>query len=206
MSLEILKKEIKSSTLRNLYLFYGEEDYLKKHYCESIDNIILKEDVTGLNKIAFKGKVETDKIIEACETMPVFLDRKLVVVKNSGLFKAKGVESEKEDFLEYIQNFPEYTCIVFIENNIDKRLKTVKLISKKGLVVEFAYESQNNLVKWAVNILKSHGKLIDTDTASFLIDISEPGMTEIRNEIDKLVLYLGERQMVTDEDITKDCT
>ncbi|NLD47675.1 MAG: DNA polymerase III subunit delta [Clostridiaceae bacterium] len=210
MSMDILKEDIKNNKLRNLYLFYGEEDYLKKYYCDSLEKIILRDDVTGLNKITFDGKTEVYRIIEACETMPVFVERKFVVVKNSGLFKSQkessGNKNSKEEFLDYLKGFPDYTCLVFIEESIDKRLKLVDVIKKAGLIVDFPYRKQNELVKWAVNIIRSGKKEIDQDTAAYLIGISEQGMNEILNEINKLVLYLGERAKVTVADIDKVCT
>lgn len=210
MSIEILKEEIKNSKLRNLYLFFGEEDFLKKHYIENIDKVILKEDVTGLNKITFDGKLELHKLVEACETMPVFLEKKLVIAKNTGFFKSKketsGNKNSKDDLVDYLKNLPDYTCLVFIEESIDKRLKSVDVIKKMGLIVDFPYRKQNELVKWAMRILASNKKEIDINTATYLIEISESGMTEIINEINKLVLFLGERTKVRIEDIDRVCT
>lgn len=209
MSIDTLKEEIKSNELRNLYLFYGEEEYLKKYYLESIDKIILKDDLTGLNKIVLEGKAEASRIVEACETMPVFSEHKLVIVKNSGAFKSKkdtGKQSIKDELLEYLNNIPPFTCLVFYEEEIDKRLKLVDIIKKKGLIVEFPYQKPNELVKWVVKAFKSNGKEIDASTASFLVDISESGMTEILNEINKVVLFLGERSKVGSDDIRKVCT
>lgn len=208
--MDILKEDIKNKKLRNLYLFYGEEDYLKKYYCDSIEKIILENDVTGLNKIVFDGKTEAQKIIEACETMPVFIEKKFVVVKNSGLFKSQkessGNKNSKDDFLDYLKSFPNYTCLVFIEESIDKRLKLVDAVKKAGLIADFPYRKPNELVKWAMKIIRSEKKEIDQDTAAYLIEISEQGMNEILNEINKLILFLGERTKVTVQDIDKVCT
>jgi len=37
-----------------------------------------------------EGKAEASKIIEACEIMPFFAEKKLVVVKKSELFNSKS--------------------------------------------------------------------------------------------------------------------
>ena len=80
MSIDTLKEHIKTKKIGSLYLFYGPEEYLKKHYLESLEGIILKEDFKSLNKVVLEGKVESGIIIDNCETFPVFSDRKLVVV------------------------------------------------------------------------------------------------------------------------------
>lgn len=207
MSIEVLKKDIKNNNLKNLYVFYGEEEYLKKFYINKIEEAILNDNFNSLNKIVLDGKAENGKIIEACETMPFFSQRKLVVVKNSGKFTGKsGTKSEDEDFLKYLKNIPPYACLIFYEDTIDKRLKIVKDVKDNGLLVEFQYLKQPDMVKWVIKSFKSHKKTIDINASSYLVSISEPGMTEVLNEIEKLVSYLGEKESVEIDDIDKVCT
>ncbi|HOM01268.1 MAG TPA: DNA polymerase III subunit delta [Acetivibrio sp.] len=210
MSIDKLKLEIKNESLNKLYLFYGEEEYLKKFYLGKIEEIILRDDTTGLNKVVIEGRTEASKIIEACETMPFFAEKKLVVVKKSELFSSKksktSKDSKKDELIEYLQSMPNYTCLVFYEEDIDKRLKITGAIKKHGMMVEFPFQKPPELVKWAVRVFKSYDKEIDASTASYFIDICEEGMTEILNEINKVVLYLGERPKVNVDDIKKVCT
>ena len=154
--------------------------------------------------------IELSKIIEACETMPIFCEKKLVLVKNSGMFKSrggtKGKQKKKDELLDYLQNVSSHVCLIFWEREIDKRLKLVDTIKKKGFVVEFPYQNQNELVRWVIKIVQSNDKEIDTKTASFLVEICEPGMNDILNELDKVLLFLGDRSKVTVDDIEKLCT
>ena len=96
--------------------------------------------------------------------------------------------------------------MIFYEDAIDKRLKLVKNIKNNGLLVEFQYLKQPDLVKWVIKTFKSYKKTIDINVASYLVSISEPGMTEILNEIKKLVSFLGEKENVEISDIDKVCT
>src|SRR5690606_21158134 len=100
---------------------------------------------------------------DACETFPVFAPRKLVIVKNSGLFYSKtkkntassdkDAPSEEDDvkpmmetrvknkpqeaLTDYIPDLPDTTCLIFIENQADKRLKLYKQVVSSGLALEF---------------------------------------------------------------------
>jgi len=210
MSISALKQDIKNKKLNNLYLFYGDEDYLIKYYIKSMEDIILADDQTGLNKIVIEENVDIQKIIEACETMPIFCEKKLVLVKNSGMFKSRGgaksKQNKKDELLDYVQNVPSHVCVIFWEKEIDKRLKIVDVIKKQRLIVEFPYQNQNELVRWVMKVVQSNNKEIDTQTASFLIEVCEPGMNDILNELNKVLLFLGERTKVTVEDIEKLCT
>jgi DNA polymerase III subunit delta len=218
-SIELLKEDIKAARIRNVYLFHGPEEYLKKYYLESIEKLLLQEELKTLNRVVLDGRTDARKILDNCETMPVFSEKKLVVVRNSGLFKAKksaeGKEEkgkgdkgkgDKEELASCILTCPEYTCLVFYEEEIDKRLKAVDAVKKKGLVVEFPYQKPAELVKWVTRVIKSHKKEIDPMAASQLVDSSEAGMTELLNEISKVVLYTGSRPSVTGTDIMKVCS
>lgn len=210
MSIDVLKDDIKNNKFKNIYLFYGQEEFLKKYYLDSIEKAILENDLMAMNKLVLEGKFEMSKIEEACETLPVFSEKKLVLVKNSGLFKSgkNGAkkQSSRDQLIEYLKNVPTYTVLVFYEEEIDRRLKTVDVVKKNGLIVEFAFQKPAELVRWVIKVLKSYNKEISVEDASYLIEVCEQGMTEILNEVNKLVMFVGERVKVTAQDIEKVCT
>ncbi len=214
MSLEILKKQIKENTLQNVYLFYGAEEYLIKYYINVITKLIVNEENSELNYIFFEGKTYVDTIIANCETLPIFSDKKLVIAKNSGLLKSKkgdaadtgsDKKSTKDKLSEYVENIPPYTCLILVETEIDKRLKLINAIKKYGLIVELDFQKPADLVKWVVKVFKSYNKSIEQMPASYLVENSEYSMTELLNEIDKIVNYVGDKPQITINDIESVC-
>ncbi len=219
VSLSILKNQIKSGKLSNLYLFYGPEEFLKKYYLDCMEKILVRSGTEDLNKTVVEGKVDEKKLSEYCEALPVFSDYRLVVVKNSGLFKSakkddesgekkdeKKSRSRDDSIADYLEKLPPYTCLVFYEDEIDKRLRITGLVAKKGLVVEFPYQEAADLIKWIKKGFRSNGLEIGDAAASMLVEYCEPGMTDILNEINKLVLYKSKGGEVTEEDIAAVCT
>lgn len=148
------------------------------------------------------------KIVDVCETLPCFSEKKLVILKNTSFFKAGKKESgsKKHDLEALIGNIPPYTCLVFCEKEVDKRLRLVKEVSKNGLVVEFKQQQQNVLIKWILGEAKRNKKIISVEACTKLVEYSDCYMFNIKQEMDKLYLYVGERQEVTVDDIEKVCT
>lgn len=218
MSEEKLKNDIKKKQVGNLYLFYGIEEYLKRNYTDYIADSILENDFRLLNKTVYEGKTEPLSIINNCETLPVFSDRRMVVVKDSGLFrgKVKTDTAEKtgksnkvksdDHFALFLQNVPSHVCLIFIEKEIDRRIKYVDLIKKNGLIVEFNFRKPWELVKWVKKMVRANNHEIDENTAAELVEYCEPGMDDILNEIVKLCAYSGDRKRITIDDIKKVCT
>ena len=205
MSISVLKKQIEEGRLKNLYLFYGPEDYLKKYYLNCIEKKLVSRELSAVNKIVHEGKVSAKALYDSCETFPLFSEKKLVIVKHSGLFNSKkGADSE--EILGLLQNVTSHTCLVFYEDEIDKRMKTVKAVKEKGMLVEFDFRKPAELVKWVIKVFKSHNIDIDTAAASWLVENSEQGMGYIMNEINKIVMYLSGRKKVEQSDIEKVCS
>jgi len=213
MSLDILKKDIKSGKPGKLYLFYGPENYLKKYYFDALEKLIVGDIYKDMNSIKLEGNIDSNRLYEAIQTMPFFSERKIILVKNSIFFKQRGKEdSEKgnknksNELEDILSDIPEHACVVFYEDEIDKRLKAVNIIKKYGVVVEFPYQKAPDLVKWVINIFKSNSKEIDSKAAAYLVDNCEEGMNYIKNEVDKLILYMGERKKASMEDVTISCS
>ncbi|PYG87416.1 DNA polymerase III delta subunit [Ruminiclostridium sufflavum DSM 19573] len=215
MSIDILKKQIKENKLQNIYLFHGAEEYLIKYYINAVQSLIVSEENSELNYIFFDGKTEEAAIIANCETMPIFSDKKLVVIKNSGLFKARkgdndggssGKKAAKDTFSAYLENMPPYTCLIMVETAIDKRLKLVGTIKKYGLIVEFDFQKPADLVKWVTKVFGSYKKSIDRMAASYLVENSDYSMTELLNEIEKVVNFVGQRSEIVIKDIEEVCS
>ncbi len=204
--METLKKELNNGKIRNIYLFYGEEEYLKEKFLEKIEDIVLPDGLKDINKIVMNEEKNISKIVDVLETLPCFCDKKLVVVKDSLLFKAGKKDNKKEELERLIDKVPDYTCLVFLEKEIDKRLKVVKEVAKKGLVVEFKMQMPGVLLKWVAKEFKASGKIISKDASEKLIDYSDRAMFSIINEINKLSVYACDREEISVSDIENVCT
>lgn len=228
---KLLWKQIKNNEIGSLYLFYGLEEYLKRNFTEQIEKTLLTDEFLLLNKVVLEGKTAVSTITDNCQTPPVFSDRKLVIVKNSGLFKGAkksvdigkkssdagkkvgktGKESNSgkktgDELTEFLQSVPEHACLIFIETEIDKRLKIVDLIKTHGLMVEFDNKKPDELTSWVMKRMKDLGHEADPRTAAMIVEYCESGMDDILNEVKKLCSYAGDRIKVTESDVEKVCT
>ncbi|MEN8906073.1 MAG: DNA polymerase III subunit delta [Clostridiales bacterium] len=205
MSIDYLKNDIKYKKFKNVYLLYGPEIYLKEYYLNILSKETINKEMEVFNKIKLEGNVLESDIIDICNTYPIMSEKKLVIIKNSTIFKAKSKDRNIDKLKDFIKDLPEYIIIVFYEEAIDNRSAIVKSIKKKGLVVEFNYREPKELVKWITKAFKNYGKKIEYDIAQMLISYCEPGMNEILNEISKITLYIDKRQEVCAEDIELIC-
>ena len=65
-----LQEDIKNQDFKQVYLLYGEENYLKQQYKEKLKKALVQED-DSMNFSMFEGKkTEPKAIIDLAETMP----------------------------------------------------------------------------------------------------------------------------------------
>lgn len=202
--MKFLKDDIKKGTYKSVYLLYGEEHFLIKHYEGELKSNIIPEGSETMNLSLFQGKdAVADSIIDASETMPFFNEYRLVLAKDTGFF-ALGRKEESDKIASYISDVPESTIIVFIENDIDKRNSLYKAVSKMGRAVEFKTPGEKDLLDWIIKYCKKRGKTIERPTAITLLQTVLNDMATIASEMDKLTAYVG-NDVITAEDISLVC-
>ena len=203
-------EEIKKGHIANLYLFYGEEAYKRRYYKE-----LLKKAVAGgntMNLSEYEGKdIDWQAVYDTSQTLPFFADKRLLIIENSGKFKAgkasgeEGEPAEKtgsNDLLERIvSNVPETTCLAFFEENAAKNKRIFKLIAKNGTVCECGQDTEEVLIGWLARGFSAAGKKVRKSTLELLTGRVGLDYDLLRREFEKIVSFVGDREVIEDADI-----
>lgn len=195
-----INEDIKTGKLKQLYLLYGEEAYLRKQYRDRLKSAVIGDDT--MNYHYFEGKnISVGEIIDLAETLPFFAERRLIVLENSGLFKSGG-----EELSEYLPAKPESTYFLFVETEVDKRSRLYKKVQSGGYAAEFTVQDEATLKKWILGMVKREGKNISGAALNYLIEKTGTDMENIRKEMEKLFCYCLEKDTIETEDIEEICT
>ncbi len=196
-----LNEDIKTGQLKNVYLLYGEEAYLKKQYKEKLTNAVVPAGDT-MNYAYYEGKgINPAELIDLAETMPFFAERRLIVVENSGFFK-----NATPELASYIKDMPDTACFLFVETEVDKRGKLYKAVKAKGRAVELGRQDEKTLLYWIAGQVKKENKQIREQTARYLVARTGDDMENLSHELEKLFSYTLGRTEITVEDIEAVCT
>ena len=211
------KNTFDPNSIPNVCLFYGEEAFKRRNYKTKLKQKIADE--SSMNYAYFEGKdIDFSAVYDSVVTMPFFADRRLVIVENSGKFKAsrKAGESEAEagekpaqgkddkaDALieKILADLPATTCLAFFEEEANKTKKIFKTIVSKGIAVECAPDDKNTLVMWLAKGFNASKKKIRKSTIEIIIDRAGTDYDRLRQEFEKVVAYAGDREEITDGDV-----
>ena len=207
MNYDEFKTYLKSENIeKNIFLLYGEEDFLKSHGKRELLSHVSPDGMSEFNMFTYEGKkYDLISVKEAIEALPVFSDSKLLVFNNSGIFLLTGKDAATKEYREFweeiIDEIPNDVYIVFDEDKIDKRSAIYKKLLKNDSVIEFSYLSESKMINWTVGLFKTMGKIISPHDAKYLIDITQDGMTSVKREAEKISAYTQGKTSVTRQDI-----
>ena len=142
---EKLKKDLSAGKPGQLYIFHGEETYLRDHYLGRLREAILTGGLGEFNRHNIGAKeMSPHALEEAVDCLPMMAERTLVQVTDFDLFKAG--EKDRDAYLQILSGLPSYCCLVFLYDLIaykpDARTKLAQAVKQHGTVVEFARQGQ----------------------------------------------------------------
>lgn len=197
-------EDIKKGEFARLYLFYGPEQYVKEQALLQLSQALIAPELKSLNYQTMDGETVTaDDIINACETLPFMSEKRLVVVKDLPVLLQGGRSNIDEDKLKsYLPRISSTTCLVFYcTDEVNKRKALFTAIDKVGKVIEFELLKQEEITKWIKSMLKRNGKQMEPSALEYYVSIAGNRLEDIYNDLQKLMIYIGDRKVITRADI-----
>lgn len=199
--MKTIDNDIKMGQLKNVYLLYGTEDYLKRQYRDKLKHALVEPDDT-MNFSAYEGKdINPKELIDLSETLPFFKEKRMILVENSGFFK-----NSCDDLAEYMSQVPESTCFVFVEEEVDKRSKLFKAASRAGSAIEFETPKEDMLIRWILGRIQREGKKITQSVMQLFLSKTGSDMENIDKELEKLICYTLDKTEISAADVEAICT
>lgn len=144
-------KEINNKTLGSLYLFTGREMFIANSMLEQAIASVLDEGQREFNFVELKeDKLEFSEFYNALNTLPLFCDKKILVIRceaifNSALWSDADLKRLKSFFEK---NAISDTIVFFISEKVDARNKFYKAIRSLGKIVQYDKINESELVAW----------------------------------------------------------
>ncbi|MFH1460509.1 MAG: DNA polymerase III subunit delta [Candidatus Omnitrophota bacterium] len=193
-----LESQIKNSNISPVYLFAGEEIFLKRLSIEKIKDYLFGKSQTALNcDIFYAEESNFDTVLETLCTLPFLGTYRLVILKN--VEKFSGCE---KSFISYLKKHSNKTILIMETQKkiTDKFIKKIITISH---TVIFDPLKGDELNKWVIDFLKNKHKKISRNAIDVLTEKIGNELEALINALNKLCLYTGDSEMIKETDIEK---
>ncbi len=181
----------------SLYLLFGEESYLTRHYTSLLVEKSVEGGFDSFSFHAFDGRsCSVQDIADAAECFPLMGGKSCVLVTDLAL------DTLPQDSLNVIfalaDDPPEHCVTVFSIENLEVDLKRnakwrkiIDRFSKNGQVLNFERRSRKALCDILVKGAARRDCVLDARLADYLIGLAGDDMNSLLNELDKLCAFTG---------------
>lgn len=196
VTFEEYERSIRSGTFKPICLFTGAEDLLIGEAVDLLLSTVVEEASRPFNYDVFYGSdSEAKHIVSIASSYPMMAERRAVLVRDFDKL------ADKEAFIPYLEHPPPSTCLVLISGKPDFRQKIYKTIEENGSVFEFAQLYEDKIPDWIARRIQKGGKKVDPDACQLLVSSVGRSLREIHNEVEKLFIYVGDRQTIGIDDV-----
>lgn len=189
------KAELKDGSRQGIYLFAGEEEYLKRYYLGELrSSIIVDEAFAVFNNPVFDDpEIDFAAISEAIKASPVMSDSKLIEWRHADFtaLSEKGL-SALEELAELCREHP-YATVAFLASadgvdfGVGKRQsKFINRFDKLLKILRLDKSSDKQLLGWLKRHFDSRGIEVTLDALNTLVFTSGRSMDVLIGEVEKL--------------------
>jgi DNA polymerase III subunit delta len=198
MKPEEFNRAVEKGELGPLYLLYGDEPYLVERAVKKLLDRAVDPGFRDFNLNVFYGnECKGEEVFGAAQTLPMFAERRVVLVKKGGDLPAAAMEI----LLSYLQDPSPGTCLVLQAEKIDGRKKFFAEFKKRGELIEFKRPYENQLGPYVRDEVRAAGKKIDGAAADLLGYLVGNNLQELVSQIEKLCVYCGKKELIGIADV-----
>ena len=181
-----------------IYVFLGNEINIIKR---KIDSLIDELKIDNIIKYDYDS-VSMDDILNEINYVDLFNEKKLLIVSNFTFKKMK--DKEEKALSNYINHMNDNVIILkCIDEKLDSKKNIIKLLNEKCKVIELVKMDYKTLHEYVTKIFSDNKKRITYNQVKNILSLCENDTDSVLNEVNKLLLYKLDDELITDEDIEK---
>ena len=198
MTEQEFEKQIKTGAFAPVYFLYGDEPFLAERASHRIMERVVDPAMKDFNlNIYYGSDCKGTEILDTAQTLPMFAERRVVLVR-----RAEGLPATtQEGLLPYLANPCPETCLIFVAGKPDLRRKFFAELKKQSGCLEFKKLYENKLGPFISSEASVHGKKIDSAGTELLAFLVGSNLQALSSQIEKAALFVGNRPVITVEDV-----
>ncbi len=209
--------ELESRKLKPAYVFVGDEAFFRKRCRDAIIEHLVAPDSLDFGVFEFDlGETSLTEVLDRARTPSLMAPFQVFFVRGVKALFGRGSNEDKIAAIEaYCKNPNPDALLVFVADHIsipadarrmemtdkDRYQKIREDLGPFCGIVELARVEEGEAVRWIGEYCATRGVKIDPDGARELTDALGANMMMVSNELEKLILYAGEKKKITLADV-----
>ena len=189
------KAALRQKQPHHLYIFHGEEDYLRTYYLAALKKLLLDGPAEDFNLHRFDAQTwDIGSFSDAIDAIPIMAEASFIQVDDVDIYQLPA--EDREQLAQLLGDVPDYCYIVFLYDTVpwkpDRRQRKFHAaIEQNAQIVAFERQPERELMSWVARHFASLGKNVTPELCRYLITICGASMTAMAAEIDKIEITLS---------------
>ena len=209
--------EVEAKKLRPAYVFVGDEAFFRQRCREAILEHLVPAELRDFSLFDF-DLAETDlaEILDRARTASLMAPFQVFFVRGVKSLYGRGSNEDKLDAIEqYCKDPNPDAVLIFVADHIsipadarrmdmndkDRYQRIRETLGQFCSIIELARVEEGEAVRWLADFCATQKVKIEADAARELVDSLGGDMMMISNELEKLILYVGEKKQITPGDV-----
>lgn len=188
------------SVIKPIYVISGKDKFLVSKSCNLLLDTLLdaEERAMGLFQPEDAARVECSDVFDELRTLPFLAKRRVVLLKDAGAF----ITANRELLEKYFDDPSGSGVLILTLDTWAKSTKLAKKLVKIGEHIATEALKGWQMPKFVANYARSeHDKSLTQGGSQLLVELVGDAAGRLCSEVDKLVMYVGERDKITEADI-----
>lgn len=197
LTFDALLRQIKSGNVSGVFLLHGEEGYYTDRLVEAFEELIPEADREfDLHEYYGTQQLNPYQVIDACRQCSMFSDRQVVILKEAQAMRADQVNKLAAYVLDPT---PGTVFVISFRGEKAKGKDLLPAVKSKGTVFESKKVTEYNMGAVIAQLVRDRGLQADTKALEMLKEAIGTDVSRMYNEINKLVVIVGQGGRVTPE-------
>lgn len=209
--------ELESRKLKPAYVFVGDEAFFRKRCRDAVLEHLVAPDFREFSVFEFDlSETSLAEVLDRARTPSLMAPFQVFFVRGVKNLFGRGSNEEKiAAIAEYCGNPNPDALLIFVADHISipADVRRMEMTDKERYqkiredmgpfcgIVELARVEEGEAARWIGEFCATRGVKIDADGARELVDALGGDMMMLSNELEKLILYVGEKQRITLGDV-----
>jgi len=209
--------EVEARKLRPVYVFVGDEVFFRKKCRDAILETLVPGDLREFSLFEFDlAETELAEVLDRARTPSLMAPFQVFFVRGvKNLFGRGSNEDKLKAIEEYAKDPNPDAVLIFVADHISipadarridltdkERYERIReTMGRYSAIVELGRVEEGDAVRWVQVYSTQREVKIDPDATRELVDSLGGDMMMVSTELDKLILYAGEKKRVTLGDV-----
>lgn len=202
-----MTKRASTTPSPSIHAIVGDDGHKKSTELKSLLDQLLPEDVDrGLALVQHDGSAKEEQggttlaeVMDDLTTLPFLVDRRVVLIRDADRF----ISTHREPLERYVAKPAPTATLILVARSLPLNTNLGKAIRSLGGYTKCERPKGRELHTLVSELAtEQHGKRISPAATRQLVDLIGPDPAMLVTEIGKLATYVGDRQEITDRDVS----